>query len=86
MKLFNLKKFTFLKNSTGLDIGKKRIEFIKEFANTMNKKVIWLDVMTTSPVLSFYQKNGFKTISFYNLEYPGLKDGYREMQRMMLKI
>ncbi len=81
-----LEKIYLLKESTGLGIGKKGVEFVKQYANDLQKKVIWLDVMTTSPALLFYQKMGFKTISFYSLDYPGLKDGYREMQRMILPI
>ncbi|GAA4274440.1 GNAT family N-acetyltransferase [Aquimarina gracilis] len=81
-----LEKIYLLKQSTGLGIGKKGIEFTKDYARSLNKKIIWLDVMTTSPALTFYQKNGFKTISTYDLDYPGLKDRYREMQRMVLPI
>ncbi len=77
-----LEKIYLLKEAIGLGIGKKGIEFIKNYAKTLNKKVIWLDVMTTSLALLFYQKLGFQTISFYNLDYPELKDDYREMQRM----
>ncbi|WP_271782835.1 GNAT family N-acetyltransferase [Aquimarina algiphila] len=81
-----LEKIYLLKESIGLGIGKRGIEFIKNYARALNKKVIWLDVMTTSPALLFYQKLGFQTISFYNLDYPGLKDNYREMQRMILTL
>lgn len=81
-----LEKIYLLKESIGLGIGKKGIELIKNYARALNKKVIWLDVMTTSPALLFYQKLGFQTISFYNLDYPGLKDNYREMQRMILTL
>ncbi len=81
-----LEKIYLLKNSTGLGIGKKGLEFTKNYAVSLGKKILWLDVMTTSPALVFYQKNGFRTISFYNLDYPGLKDGYREMQRMIMEI
>ncbi|MEW7291215.1 GNAT family N-acetyltransferase [Aquimarina sp. 2304DJ70-9] len=81
-----LEKIYLLKNSTGLGIGKKGLEFTINYATSLNKKVLWLDVMTTSPALAFYQKNGFRTISFYDLDYPGLKDGYREMQRMIIEI
>ncbi len=81
-----LEKIYLLKESIGLGIGKKGVDFTKNYAMKLNKKVIWLDVMTTSPALTFYQKNGFITVSLYELEYPGLKDGYREMQRMLLTI
>ncbi len=81
-----LEKIYLLKESTGLGIGKKGIDYIKNYAKHLNKKVIWLDVMTTSPALTFYQKIGFETVSFYELEYPALKDGYKEMQRMILSI
>ncbi len=81
-----LEKIYLLKESIGLGIGKKGVDFTKNYAMKLNKKIIWLDVMTTSPALTFYQKNGFSTVSLYELEYPGLKDGYREMQRMLLTI
>ncbi len=81
-----LEKIYLLKASTGLGIGKKAIEFTKDYAISLHKKIIWLDVMTTSPALHFYQKVGFKTIEHYNLDYPKLKDNYREMQRMILII
>ncbi len=81
-----LEKIYLLKESTGTGVGKKGMEFIKNYALSLNKKVIWLDVMTTSPALFFYKKIGFSTILFYDLDYPGLKDGYKEMQRMILPI
>ncbi len=81
-----LEKIYLLKASTGLGIGKKAIEFVKNYAFNLKKRVLWLDVMTTSPALIFYQRMGFQTITFYNLDYPGLKDEYREMQRMILSI
>ncbi|WP_298546746.1 GNAT family N-acetyltransferase [uncultured Aquimarina sp.] len=81
-----LEKIYLLAEATGLGIGTHTIDFTKNLAKELNKKVIWLDVMTTSPALQFYKKLGFKTVSYYNLDYPGLKDGYREMQRMILSI
>ncbi len=81
-----LEKIYLLKEATGLGIGKKGIEYTKSYASHLNKKVIWLDVMTTSPALYFYKKLGFNTLSYYDLDYPGLKEGYREMQRMALTI
>ncbi|WP_109300514.1 GNAT family N-acetyltransferase [Aquimarina sp. AU474] len=81
-----LEKIYLLKNSIGMGVGKKGVEFVKNYANTLDKKIIWLDVMTTSPALHFYKKMNFKTISYYELDYPGLKDGYREMQRMTLPL
>ncbi len=81
-----LEKIYLLAEATGLGVGTHAIDFTKNLAQGLNKKVIWLDVMTTSPALQFYKKIGFKTISYYNLDYAGLKDGYREMQRMILSI
>ncbi|WP_299257117.1 GNAT family N-acetyltransferase [uncultured Aquimarina sp.] len=81
-----LEKIYLLSEATGLGIGTFALDFTKNLAKELNKKIIWLDVMTTSPALQFYKKLGFKTISYYNLDYSGLKDGYREMQRMILSI
>ncbi|AXT60640.1 hypothetical protein D1816_09835 [Aquimarina sp. AD10] len=81
-----LEKIYLLKESIGLGIGEQGIKFTKELAYKLDKKVIWLDVMSTSPALTFYQKHNFNTISRYDLDYPGLKDNYREMQRMILNI
>ncbi len=60
--------------------------FIKEYALKLNKKVIWLNVMTTSPALQFYRKFGFKGIKNYELDYPKIKDGYRGMLQMKLPL
>lgn len=81
-----LEKIYLLAEATGLGVGTRGIDFTIKFAQELNKKVVWLDVMTTSPALQFYRKLGFKTISYYHLDYAGLKDGYREMQRMILPI
>ncbi len=81
-----LEKIYLLQSSTGLGIGKKAMKFIIEYARSINKKVVWLDVMTTSKALDFYKKIGFVTVYHYELDYPGLKDGYRGMQRMILKL
>ncbi|WP_074408159.1 MULTISPECIES: GNAT family N-acetyltransferase [Aquimarina] len=81
-----LEKIYLLKSATGLGIGKKGIEFVKNYAVNLGKKIVWLDVMSTSPALPFYKKMGFDTVSFYNLEYPDLKDEHREMQRMVLSL
>lgn len=86
MESLQLEKIYLLSVATGLGIGKKAIDFTKNYASGLDKKVIWLDVMTTSPALSFYRNMGFTTISYYDLDYPGLKEGYREMQRMILPI
>ncbi|EZH73152.1 hypothetical protein ATO12_19290 [Aquimarina atlantica] len=81
-----LEKIYLLKSATGLGIGKKGIEFVKNYAISLDKKIVWLDVMSTSPALLFYKKMGFETISFYDLDYPDLKDEHREMQRMVLSL
>ena len=81
-----LEKIYLLKKSIGQGIGQKGLNFIKTYALSLHKKAIWLDAMTTSPALVFYQKNNFNTVSYYDLTYPGLKDGYREMQRMILVL
>ncbi|MBQ4822804.1 GNAT family N-acetyltransferase [Aquimarina sp. MMG016] len=81
-----LEKIYLLAEATGLGVGTKAIDFTLKYSKNLNKKLVWLDVMTTSPALQFYKKAGFKTISFYHLDYPGLKDGYREMQRMTISI
>ncbi|WP_299439712.1 GNAT family N-acetyltransferase [uncultured Aquimarina sp.] len=86
IEALQLEKIYLLAEATGLGIGTLAMDFTKNLAQELNKKVIWLDVMTTSPALQFYKKLGFKTISYYSLDYSGLKDGYREMQRMILPI
>jgi hypothetical protein len=65
----------------------KKQQAIKGFDSSIVlqlEKIVWLDVMSTSPALLFYKKMGFNTVSFYALDYPDLKDEHREMQRMVL--
>lgn len=81
-----LEKIYLLREYSDKGIGKKALQFILEHAKSNNKKALWLDVMDTSAALFFYQKIGFKTVSKYQLPYPGLLDNHRGMQRMVMEI
>lgn len=77
----------YLKNeAVGYGIGSKAIDYIIQFAKKKNKKVLWLNVMTTSKAFHFYQKLGFEAVGIYNLEYKDLKPEYREMLIMKMLL
>lgn len=81
-----VEKIYIIAEAAGKGIGTAAMTFIKEYALNLGKKVIWLNVMTTSPALQFYKKHGFTGIKNYELDYPKIKDGYRGMLQMKLHL
>ncbi|NAS32636.1 GNAT family N-acetyltransferase [Flavobacteriaceae bacterium R38] len=81
-----IEKIYLVAEAAGKGVGTTAMNFIKEYALKLDKKVIWLNVMTTSPALKFYKKLGFTGIKNYDLDYPKIKDGFRGMLQMKLHL
>jgi len=84
--IIEIEKIYIISEASGKGIGTTSMNFIKEYALTLNKKVILLSVMTTSPALNFYKKLGFQGIKNYDLDYPKIKKGFRGMLQMKLDL
>lgn len=72
-----LQRIYLLREAKGHGAGKNSIDFIIEFAQKQECKLIWLVVLDSSPAQPFYQKVGFKHYEHGRLEYPLVKDEFR---------
>lgn len=81
-----LEKIYLLKEYSGKGIGKKALDFVVNYSRKLNKKVLWLDVMVTSPALQFYLNNGFKKTINKTLDFPNIKKEYQDMHIMVKKL
>lgn len=81
-----LDKIYILKEFAGKGIGNEVINFVKEYAKNLNKKVVWLEAMGKGPAIQFYLKYGFKVHS--NMRHPSPKviEENSQMQVMMLYL
>ncbi|MFP2996011.1 GNAT family N-acetyltransferase [Spongiivirga sp. MCCC 1A20706] len=78
-----LEKIYILNEFSGKGIGHASLNHIMKLASELRKKVLWVDVMHTSPAKRFYEKMGFNTWSNWDLDYPGLKSDQLKMHRML---
>lgn len=81
-----LERIYLVKEASGKGLGKKTIDFVKDFARQKNKKIIWLKVMQSSMVVEFYKKQGFTIVGETNLNYPGIKAEFQKMFLMHLNL
>lgn len=80
-----VEKIYIIREAAGKGIGARVMAFVKDHARELGKKVVWLNVMNTSPALTFYKKSGFEPVYQYTLntlDYPPIKEEYRAMTRM----
>ena len=81
-----LERIYFVKEGAGKGLGKKAIEFVKDFAKQKSKKIIWLKAMESSAAVAFYKKLGFTIAGETNLNYPGIKSEFQKMFIMHLHL
>ncbi|MBC9797380.1 GNAT family N-acetyltransferase [Sinomicrobium weinanense] len=84
-----VEKIYIIREAAGKGTGTKVMEFVKDYARMSGKKVIWLNVMDTSPAQAFYKKAGFEPAFCYTinvLDFPPIKEEYRAMTRMKLRL
>jgi len=81
-----LERIYFIKEASGKGLGKKAIEFVKDFAKQKGKKAIWLKAMQSSTVVEFYKKQGFTIAGETYLNYPEIKSEFQKMFIMRLDL
>ncbi|NER16061.1 GNAT family N-acetyltransferase [Spongiivirga citrea] len=86
IEAIQLEKIYILNEFSGKGIGNQSLAHIISGAKQKGKSVFWVDVMDTSPAKFFYQKMGFETFSYWDLDYPGLKADQLKMHRMVKKL
>jgi diamine N-acetyltransferase len=81
-----LERIYLLKKASGRGIGKKAMEFVKTYALTKNKKILWLKTMENSDALAFYKKQGFVFFGEELLTFPEMKDEFRKILTLYKEI
>ncbi len=74
-----LERIYIKKNAAGKGIGKSAVNFTLNLARKLNKKMVWLKSMDSSPSMLFYESTGFKKIGTTRLDFELMKEEYRGM-------
>ena len=72
-------KIYLLQAYSGKGVGKKVLLLIEEFAQNLDKKIVWLDTMQKGGPINFYLKNGYKIKRESALSLPGAKPEEKPM-------
>ena len=75
-----LERIYLRKSAMGKGIGKLFVHLAFDIAHHHHKKIIWLKAMGSSlDSISFYKKMGFEICGDDKLNYPQMKEEYRDM-------
>ena len=81
-----LERIYFIKEAAGKGLGKAAINFVSNFALQRNKSIVWLKAMDSSAAVEFYKKRGFQITGEFELSYPHLRDEFKKMYVMVLRL
>ncbi|AKD03795.1 GNAT family N-acetyltransferase [Pontibacter korlensis] len=81
-----LERIYLTKAASGIGIGRKVVEFTKEVAAKLNKRMVWLKAMDSSRSVNFYEQNGFVKCGTYTLPFEQMKPEYRGMYVMKMEL
>jgi len=81
-----LERIYFIKEASGKGLGTAAVNFITNFARERKKSIIWLKAMDSSAAVEFYKNRGFRITGETWLTYPAMKEEYRRMVIMVLKL
>ncbi len=73
-----IERIYLLEEATGKGVGKALMYLVICIAEVINKELVWLKAMDSSPAVTFYQTSGFKPCGTYHLDLPYMKDEFRE--------
>ncbi|MDO6435199.1 GNAT family N-acetyltransferase [Flavitalea sp. BT771] len=81
-----VERIYFLKKAAGKGLGKLTLQMVDRLAKNANKTIIWLKAMKGADAVKFYEKQGFEVIDETELSYPFIKDEFKRMVVMQLRI
>jgi diamine N-acetyltransferase len=81
-----LERLYLLSKVTGQGIGHQVMQFVVRFAESKNKKTIWLKAMDSSKALEFYLKQGFQVFGEAELPFPELKQEHKKILSLFKEI
>ena len=77
-----LERIYLLKAAKGKGIGKALINFTLNYAQSINKEIVFLKTMDSIDTIEFYKKMGFQTFATHRLTFPLMKEELRGMYIM----
>jgi diamine N-acetyltransferase len=81
-----LERLYLLNKVTGQGIGQQVMQFVTRFAESKNKKIVWLKAMDKSKALEFYRKQGFQVFDEANLPFPEIKQEHKKILSLFKEI
>lgn len=82
-KALELERIYLAESMSGKGVGTFLVQWIFEFAQKDQYKIIWLKVMDTNPdAVRFYQKMGFEICGTHQVDFVQKKEGMRGMYIM----
>jgi GNAT superfamily N-acetyltransferase len=70
-----INKFYMLNAATGKGMGSKALAYISNLATSINRHLLWVNVMQEAKARTFYERNGFTLLSQVELDYPHMRAG-----------
>ncbi|RNC89477.1 MAG: GNAT family N-acetyltransferase [Allomuricauda sp.] len=67
-----LHRIYLMKSFTGKGIGKAVLDFTQTIAESLGKKVIWLEAMNNGPALHFYVQHGYTIVGKSEVDLHGI--------------
>ena len=64
-----LEKIYLLSEYSGMGLGTKCLDFVRDFARSKDKEVLWLDTMKNGRALAFYLEYGFNIVGEKDLGF-----------------
>ena len=81
-----LERIYLIKSATWKGYGRQAMNFCLDYANEVNKDIIWLKAMDTSDAVGFYQAIGFHHCGTKTLDFSMMKKEFRGMVIMMKRL
>jgi diamine N-acetyltransferase len=78
-----LERIYLLNVAKGKGYGRLAVEFCEQYAQRLNKDIIWLKAMDDARHPAFYKKMGYSLCGTYLLDYELMKEELRGMVVMM---
>jgi GNAT superfamily N-acetyltransferase len=86
LNAMELERIYLLKTFAARGFGRQAIQFCKQLAQKMNREMLWLKSMDSSPAIDFYQRLGFTVCGSSTLDYEIMKPEFRGMKTLAMKL
>jgi diamine N-acetyltransferase len=81
-----LERIYIVKSFAGRGVGRHAVQYCEGLAKEMNREILWLKSMDSSPALDFYRRLGFEICGSFILDFEVMKPEFRGMKILMKKL